>query len=92
MWWAPRRGRQRLLLGGADGGDDAGTGPPGQLYGGMADRSGAARDKHRSAGEGSGLQPRRPALRHRERAVCGDRRHPEARPHVETDGIGQRDH
>ena len=58
----------------------------------MPDRPGAARDEHRRAGEGAGCQPRRPVLRHRERPVCGDRRHPEAGSHVETDGIGQRNH
>ena len=83
-------GRQLRLLGAADGGDDGGVRPVGELDRGVADGAGAAADQHGAAGQGARPEPLRPALGDREAAVGGDERDAQRGAEVEGGDVGQR--
>ena len=84
-----RPGGQLSLLRTADGGDDRGVGPPGQLNAGAADRSGPTGDQHRATLQRPRTQSGRPVLGHGQAAVGGHERHSETRTEVEAGPVGE---
>jgi hypothetical protein len=63
-----------------------------ELDRGVPDGTGTAGDQDDPPRQRPRREPGRAVLVHRERAVRGERRHPEARPDREVDAVGQRHH
>ena len=85
-------GGEVRLRGAADGRDDGGVGPPGELDGGVAHSAGTTGDQHRATLQRPGAEPGGTVLGHGQAPVRGQEGHAEAGAEVEGRDVGQQHH